>query len=120
LSKITLEQYIDSMGSAPPGNELERCNCPHEGSKGHKYCGWCSTHSRPRAMCGCVASGKDTGADSPHDFAGLTIGSMVIKPASFLPPCRWSRGKGKVVWCHNQNKKYYNGPCSKRCMEAEE
>jgi len=69
---ITLAQYVNVMGSGPPYNELERCNCANEGEQGHRYCGWCSAHNKPRAMCGCQAKWKETIIKSTlHDFQGV-------------------------------------------------
>ena len=71
---ITLEKYIEAMGSPPPYNNLERCNCPNAGEPGHRYCGWCPDHDKPRAMCGCQLKWKETTTKSVfHDFRGLKI-----------------------------------------------
>lgn len=72
MGSITLEKYISIMGSAPPYNELERCNCDRVGEPGHRYCGWCVGHNKPRAACGCIAAWKEALTESqPHDFRGL-------------------------------------------------
>lgn len=56
------------------------------------------------------------------DYLKRQLMSQVCKePVTFLPPCKWAGGSGSCVWCTNQKcRTYFNGPCSKRCTEAEE
>lgn len=51
---MTAEEFTSKMGIEPVNDDLERVNCEHAGEFGHRYCGWCDDHNKPRFMCGCV------------------------------------------------------------------
>ncbi len=48
-------QFYASTGRQPVHDDLQRCNCELAGNASHVFCGWCSTHGRPRFECGCMA-----------------------------------------------------------------
>jgi hypothetical protein len=50
--QITRDLWEICVGRAPINDDLERANCPMEGTIGHMGCGWCSECSKPRWMCG--------------------------------------------------------------------
>ena len=52
---IAREYFMNCVGRAPEGDDLERCNCEHAGNAGHFLCGWCERHEAPRYLCGCLA-----------------------------------------------------------------
>ena len=35
--------------------DLERVNCDKAGDTGHRQCGVCPEHDKPRFVCGCLA-----------------------------------------------------------------
>jgi hypothetical protein len=53
--RITKKKFVEATGSEPHQDDLERCNCKHEGEVFHRSCGWCKEHDKPRFMCGCRA-----------------------------------------------------------------
>lgn len=50
---ITAQQFEERFGVAPEQDDLERANCPEAGLAGHKQCGVCEKHQKPRFICGC-------------------------------------------------------------------
>lgn len=55
LYPMTAEEYEELLGVAPIQDDLERVNCKTAGQTGHRQCGWCLEHQKPRFMCGCLA-----------------------------------------------------------------
>lgn len=53
---ITGPQFKERFGVVPEKDDLERVNCTTIGTVGHQQCGVCEVHSKPRFMCGCLAS----------------------------------------------------------------
>ncbi len=53
--KLTTEEFAQRFGFAPENDDLDRVNCKDAGSLGHWSCGICSTHNKPRFICGCLA-----------------------------------------------------------------
>jgi len=53
---ITTQQFEEQFGIAPEQDDLERANCPEAGLPGHKQCGVCKEHKKPRFLCGCYIS----------------------------------------------------------------
>jgi hypothetical protein len=53
-SPITEEKFITMTGVKPVQDDLDRCNCPESGELGHRMCGVCSLHNKPRFVCGCT------------------------------------------------------------------
>ncbi|MFA6132531.1 MAG: hypothetical protein WC869_00790 [Phycisphaerae bacterium] len=51
---ITADVFYKAVGSPPERDDLQRCNCKEEGQLGHQFCGWCTTHNKPRFVCGCM------------------------------------------------------------------
>lgn len=51
--KITKEIFEKYVGHEPKDDDLERCNCRNVSEVGHRQCGWCAIHMKPRFMCGC-------------------------------------------------------------------
>jgi hypothetical protein len=49
--KITKEMYTKYTGEVPRKDDLERCNCPIQGNRGHSSCGWCFICNLPRFIC---------------------------------------------------------------------
>jgi len=52
--EITEEEFEKRTNRKPLQDDLERANCKIAGTIGHLQCGWCTTHDKPRFMCGCV------------------------------------------------------------------
>lgn len=52
---MTVFEYEKLFGVAPQNDDLELTICDLEGQDGHKFCGICYNHYRPRHMCGCPA-----------------------------------------------------------------
>ena len=71
ISRAKYMARMEHLGE-PKYNELERVNCVDEGLQGHRYCGWCHVHDKPRASCGCPAAWIEGKSDSYHDFRGLS------------------------------------------------
>jgi hypothetical protein len=53
--KLTTEEFTQRFGFEPEHDDLDRVNCKDAGSLGHMCCGVCSTHNKPRFICGCLA-----------------------------------------------------------------
>ena len=75
---ITKELFIQHVGRAPEGDDLERCNCPQPGTAGHLSCGWCSHNNLPRFMCIC-GSGWDCTDPGKYRRAEALAIAQVIK-----------------------------------------
>ena len=52
--KYRREEFIREFGLIPEHDDLERVNCPLEGTIGHLHCGVCTIHHKPRFLCGCI------------------------------------------------------------------
>jgi len=53
-------------------------------------------------------------------FKWRMLSKALTEPVTFLPPCRWATGNGTCTWCTNPKcRKYFNGPCSKRCEDVD-
>ena len=61
---ITAEQYVARFDVAPEQDDLDRVNCKETGSVGHKQCGVCATHDKPRFICGCYFT-RPTESEGP-------------------------------------------------------
>ena len=59
-SMISKFKFRRAVGEWPIYDDMERVNCPKAGEDGHRQCGWCEEHNKPRMMCGCsvVLKGK--------------------------------------------------------------
>jgi hypothetical protein len=55
---ITAEDFFDATGRDPEQDDLERCNCNKAGTVGHRQCGWCPKHDKPRFECMYLHNGK--------------------------------------------------------------
>ena len=53
-TRKTREDFIAATGDKPELDDLERVNCLLAGSNGHRQCGWCREHNKPRFVCGCL------------------------------------------------------------------
>ena len=60
--ELTAAQYKALTGADPMDDDMDRVNCKAVGTVGHRQCGWCREHGRPRFMCGCRAALAATGA----------------------------------------------------------
>lgn len=49
----TRNDFIKHVGREPKFDDLERVNCKHKGTDGHKQCGWCDKCQLPFFECGC-------------------------------------------------------------------
>lgn len=45
--------FFMKVGQWPMEDEMKRVNCRHAGELGHRSCGWCEKHDKPRFVCGC-------------------------------------------------------------------
>lgn len=45
------EEFYNRMLYYPQQDDLERVNCPEAGDQGHRWCGWCNKHNRPKYHC---------------------------------------------------------------------
>lgn len=50
---MTREEFISATGQEPQHDDLDRVNCQLAGQIGHKQCGMCLIHNKPRFYCGC-------------------------------------------------------------------
>lgn len=55
--EMTAAEFERRTGAPPMNDDLDRVNCTRVGAVGHYLCGWCFTHDRPRASCGCIGKG---------------------------------------------------------------
>jgi len=60
---ITTEEFEKRFGVKPELDDLDRVNCPEEGTVAHWHCGVCPTHDKPRFMCGCLRVPFPTGEE---------------------------------------------------------
>lgn len=51
---MTPEQFLERFGKVPEDDDIQRAICPQAGEVGHRNCGICPTHDKPRFMCGCL------------------------------------------------------------------
>lgn len=49
----TREDFILATGRNPEKDDLDRINCKHAGKPGHRMCGWCRKHNKPKYECAC-------------------------------------------------------------------
>ena len=59
--ELTEDGYRLMTGKWPIDDMLERVNCKRAGESGHRQCGWCSLHNKPRFECGCMFFGDTAG-----------------------------------------------------------
>lgn len=50
-TNYTAEQFKAATGEDARDDDLQRCNCPDAGKKGHQDCGICAKHNKPVFMC---------------------------------------------------------------------
>lgn len=48
------EKFETRVGRPPTQDDLDRVNCKRVGEGGHRQCGWCQEHDKPRFICGCL------------------------------------------------------------------
>ena len=65
MKPVTAAKFKEMTGLDPQEDDLERCNCPKAGSWGHRQCGVCRKHNKPRFICGCRPKG--TGNARPKE-----------------------------------------------------
>ena len=59
MKLIGREEFYEMTGRLPERDDLERCNCPKAGKRGHHSCGIC-THYKPIFECQpCFALGDE-------------------------------------------------------------
>ena len=51
---MTRDEFKEILGYEASEDSLKRINCPNVGKIGHRFCGWCTIHARPRFICGCA------------------------------------------------------------------
>lgn len=52
--------FEQKVGYRPSADDLNRVKCAQAGEYGHRQCGWCAEHDKPRFVCGCRASLPNT------------------------------------------------------------
>jgi hypothetical protein len=57
-AKITSAMFLKRFGMKPTQDDLQRVNCSKAGTEGHRQCGVCSSHGRPRFECGCLGKSQ--------------------------------------------------------------
>ncbi len=65
--EMTASEYETVVGRVPEGDELERANCPKEGTPGHRCCGLWPGSRVPRTM-------PQPPAPEPCGWCGATQG----------------------------------------------
>lgn len=55
---MTREEFINVVGQEPVKDDLPRANCKKAGKAGHRFCGVCPEHAKPRFFCGCFNRGE--------------------------------------------------------------
>ncbi len=66
---ITPEQFTAYCNREPQRDDLDRTNCPEAGMPGHRQCGMCPEHSKPRIECGCTVIPSDPHHEPALDFS---------------------------------------------------
>lgn len=62
---ITPLDFKHMTGRDHSYDDLERVNCNKVGDVGHRQCGVCPEHDKPRFICGCMANYEFTKGRNP-------------------------------------------------------
>jgi len=54
MTTYTNIDFKKMTGREPETDDLDRLNCEEAGNPGHRQCGYCRVHDKPRFECGCL------------------------------------------------------------------
>lgn len=63
LELVNCHECARELKAFDVDDNLERANCPKFGYAGHRLCGYCEEHNKPRTVCFCLAPLAEKGHD---------------------------------------------------------